>query len=130
MSTQLREAIATAGPETVEHVKAMLATIAGDAVDLGAPNAASIYRALIDDLTTPAQTWRAELVATVLEADEADPNLVDAIVQDFVGAAHDNPSNVLPFALARELGAAAVLGRRTAQSFTADLDNPDFDDCA
>jgi hypothetical protein len=59
--------------ESTTGSAAFRATIAVDAVDIGAPNAAAIYRALIDDLTTPAQTWRAELVATVLEADEVEP---------------------------------------------------------
>lgn len=131
MSTQLRQAIALAGPEGVDSTKTTLGLVAHDADDLGAGNAAKVYRALADDLGAPSVTYRPELVAVTREVDKRAPGLVDKIVADFVGTAQDDPSNILAFALARELGAAAALGRGTTPfSIAASFEFPYSDDAA
>jgi len=112
MSAQLRNAIDAATPEELEKVRTMLA----DAADLtglsGAPESL-LYRALLDDLDAPARTYRTALVAICTSADSA----VDGVVGDLLSIGEP-----LPFALARELGAAARMSRDLRAGFTRQLD--------
>ncbi len=89
---------------------------AADLAELASDPEGLLYRALLDDLDAPALTYRAALVAACTSADSA----VDAVVGDLLSIGAP-----LPFALARELGAAARLSRDLRGGFTRQLDNLD-----
>jgi len=112
MSAQLRAAIDAATPDELEQVRTTL----GDAADLaglsGEPESL-LYRALADDLAHPAQAYRTALVAVCTAADE----FVDGVVADLL-----HSPGPLPYALARELGAAARMSRDLRAGFTRQLD--------
>ena len=101
MSTQLRTALAAATDEDVDTLRRILAD-AADLADLDTAPHARVYRELLIDLDTPAITYRNDLVAVAV----AEPDAADAIVRDLLSV-----GKPLPYALARELGAAARAGR-------------------
>ena len=122
MSEQLRKAVDQAGPDGVTRARQMLLLSATDADALGSA-AGVVYRALAEDLTAPATTYRGALVEATLAVDDVHSGMVDAIVEDFLGAFEDDPSNVLAFALARELRAASMLGRAELAALRNELND-------
>ncbi len=112
MSAQLRAAIDAATPDEMEQVRTVLAD-AADLTGLSGGPESLLYRALLDDLDAPARTYRTALVAICTSADSA----VDGVVADLL-----HSPGPLPYALARELGAAARLSRDLRAGFARQLD--------
>ena len=115
MSMQLRTALDTATPDDLAKMVQALRD-AADLADLSDAPHALLYRSLLDDLDSPALTYRTDLVAAAV----AEPLATGVVVRDLRSI--EAP---LAYALARELGAAARIGADMQAGFKRELDNDD-----
>ena len=123
MSDHLRTALADTSAENIHGIGLMLGECARAAQEDGQPEWL-LFHTLRDDLDAPAVAYRRALVAATVTVDGEDPVCVDRVVAFMVGAAQrwDNP---LKLSLARELGAAARLGRDEQAGFARRLGDID-----
>ena len=123
MSYQLRQARSAATVSHMLETVSTLSVVAQEFAEKGDP-ACLLLNALLYDLDDPSETYRAALVAATVTADSDDPLCVDRVCAGLVSVAKDKNDPLL-LSLARELGAAARLGRNEQQGFTSELGDID-----